>query len=153
MVVEFAAEVIHIRAHASRKASCTTSLVRALCARRIHLLSIGIAARAAADSTAAPRPPSVPRSATLARPAACRPRWVAGSATSTAQRIVPFKAFDDAWFVGVCWVSAWLLPTPQGHFLIDTLHEPHAAELLDNIRKGGFDPQDIRYVLITHWTL
>ena len=67
-----------------------------------------------------------------------------------AQRIAPFKAFDDAWFVGVCWVSAWLLPTPQGHFLIDTLHEPHDAELLDNIRKAGFDPQDIRYVLMTH---
>lgn len=67
-----------------------------------------------------------------------------------AQRIAPFKAFDDAWFVGTCWVSAWLLPTPQGHFLIDTLHEPHAADLLDNIRKAGFDPQDVRYVLITH---
>jgi metallo-beta-lactamase class B len=66
------------------------------------------------------------------------------------QRIAPFRAFDDAWFVGVCWVSAWLLPTSQGHFLIDTLHEPHAAELLDNVRKVGFDPQDIRYVLITH---
>lgn len=67
-----------------------------------------------------------------------------------AQRIAPFKAFDDAYFVGVCWVSAWLLPTPQGHFLIDTLHEPHSAELLANIRKAGFDPQDIRYVLVTH---
>lgn len=67
-----------------------------------------------------------------------------------AQRIAPFKAFDDAWFVGACWVSAWLLPTPQGHFLIDTLHEPHSAELLASIRKAGFDPQDIRYVLITH---
>ena len=66
------------------------------------------------------------------------------------QKVAPFKAFDDAWFVGVCWVSAWLLPTPQGHFLIDTLHEPHAALLLDNIKKAGFDPKDIRYVLITH---
>jgi metallo-beta-lactamase class B len=66
------------------------------------------------------------------------------------QKVAPFKAFDDAYFVGVCWVSAWLLPTPQGHFLIDTLHEPHAAVLLDNIRKLGFDPEDIRYVLITH---
>jgi metallo-beta-lactamase class B len=74
-------------------------------------------------------------------------RWLADP---QAQRIAPFKAFDDAYFVGVCWVSAWLLPTPQGHFLIDTLHEPHAADLLDNIRKAGFDPQDIRYVLITH---
>jgi metallo-beta-lactamase class B len=66
------------------------------------------------------------------------------------QKVAPFKAFDDAYFVGVCWVSAWLLPTPQGHFLIDTLHEPHAAALLDNIRKLGFDPEDIHYVLITH---
>lgn len=74
-------------------------------------------------------------------------RWLADR---DAQRIAPFKAFDDAYFVGVCWVSAWLLPTPQGHFLIDTLHEPHTAELLDHIRKAGFDPQDIRYVLITH---
>ncbi len=67
-----------------------------------------------------------------------------------AQRIAPFRVFDDAVFVGVCWVSAWLLPTPQGHFLIDTTHEPHSAELLANIRKAGFDPQDIRYVLVTH---
>jgi metallo-beta-lactamase class B len=67
-----------------------------------------------------------------------------------AQRIAPFKAFDDAWFVGVCWVSAWLLPSPQGHVLIDSLYEPHAAHLLDNIRAAGFDPQDIRYVFITH---
>jgi len=67
-----------------------------------------------------------------------------------AQRIAPFKAFDDAVFVGVCWVSAWLLPTPQGHFLIDTLHEPYSGLLLENIRAAGYDPQDIRYVLITH---
>ena len=74
-------------------------------------------------------------------------RWVNDRA---AQRVEPFKAFDDAYFVGVCWVSAWLLPTPQGHFLIDTLHEPHSTELLANIREAGFDPQDIRYVLVTH---
>lgn len=67
-----------------------------------------------------------------------------------AQRIAPFKAFDDAWFVGACWVSAWLLPTPQGHFLIDTLHEPLAAGLFDSIRAAGYDPDDIRYVLVTH---
>ena len=65
------------------------------------------------------------------------------------QKVAPFKAFDDAWFVGVCWVSAWLLPTPQGHFLIDTLHEPHAAVLLDNIsRRHGFDPK--RHPLRAH---
>ena len=74
-------------------------------------------------------------------------RWIT---QLDAQRIEPFKVFDDAYFVGVCWVSAWLLPTSKGHFLIDTLHEPHTAELLDHIRQAGFDPQDIRYVLVTH---
>ena len=98
---------------------------------------------------AVPRPRSPLHSRTSASPAACRPlfRWLFDR---DRQRIAPFRAFDDAWFVGVCWVSVWLLPTSQGHFLIDALHEPHAAELLDNIRKAGFDPQDIRYVLITH---
>jgi metallo-beta-lactamase class B len=67
-----------------------------------------------------------------------------------AQHIAPFKAFDDAWFVGACWVSAWLLPTPQGSFLIDTLHEPLAEELLDAIRATGHDPAEIRYVFVTH---
>jgi metallo-beta-lactamase class B len=67
-----------------------------------------------------------------------------------AQRVAPFKAFDDVWFVGACWVSAWLLPTPQGHFLIDTLHEPLVAGLLDSIRSAGYNPDDIRYVLVTH---
>jgi metallo-beta-lactamase class B len=67
-----------------------------------------------------------------------------------AQRIAPFKAFDDAWFVGACWVSAWLLPTPEGSFLIDTLHEPLVEGLLDSIRATGHDPDEIRYVFVTH---
>ena len=68
----------------------------------------------------------------------------------TAQRVEPFKVFDNVYFVGVCWVSAWLLVSPQGVILIDTLHEPHVSTLLDNIRKVGVDLKDIRYVLITH---
>jgi metallo-beta-lactamase class B len=67
-----------------------------------------------------------------------------------AQRIAPFKPFDDAWFVGACWVSAWLLPTSQGLLLIDTLYEPLAAGLPSAIRAAGYDPADVRYVFVTH---
>ena len=67
-----------------------------------------------------------------------------------AQYIEPWKAFDNVYFVGICWVSAWLLTSPKGHVLIDTLYDPFVDTLLDNIRKVGADPKDIKVVLMTH---
>ncbi len=66
------------------------------------------------------------------------------------QRVKPFRAFDNVYFVGICWVSAWLIVDPAGDILIDTLHEPHVDTLLANIKAVGAKPEDIRYVLITH---
>jgi metallo-beta-lactamase class B len=37
------------------------------------------------------------------------------------QYIKPWKPFDNVHFVGVCWVSAWLVETPDGAVLIDTM--------------------------------
>src|SRR5213078_608549 len=67
-----------------------------------------------------------------------------------AQYIAPWKAFDNVHFVGICWVSAWLITSRKGHILIDTLYDPFVDTLLDNIRKVGADPRDIKVVLITH---
>src|ERR1051325_7383489 len=67
-----------------------------------------------------------------------------------AQYIEPWKAFDNVYFVGVCWVSAWAFRTSDGVVLIDTLHEPHVEQLIANLRKVGIDPADARYVLMTH---
>lgn len=66
------------------------------------------------------------------------------------QKIEPYKAFDNVHYVGICWVSAWLITSPRGHVLIDALYGPYTAQMLDNIRQLGFDPQDIRQVVITH---
>jgi metallo-beta-lactamase class B len=66
------------------------------------------------------------------------------------QKIEPYKAFDNVHYVGICWVSAWLITSPKGHVLIDALYGPYTATMLDNIRALGFDPQDIRQVVITH---
>ncbi len=66
------------------------------------------------------------------------------------QRIEPYQAFDNVYYVGICWVSAWLITSPKGHVLIDALYGPYTAPMLDNIRKLGFDPQDIRQVVVTH---
>jgi metallo-beta-lactamase class B len=67
-----------------------------------------------------------------------------------AQYIEPFRAFDDVSFVGVCWVSAWVVRTSAGPVLIDTLHEPHVDQLLANLKRVGVDPSALRYVLMTH---
>jgi metallo-beta-lactamase class B len=67
-----------------------------------------------------------------------------------AQYIEPWKPFDNVHFVGVCWVSAWLIETPDGAVLIDTLYGPHVDQLIENIRATGVDFADIKYVLMTH---
>jgi metallo-beta-lactamase class B len=65
-------------------------------------------------------------------------------------KIEPYKALDNVYYVGICWVSAWLLTSSQGHVLIDTLYGPYTDQLLANIRALGFDPKDIKLVVITH---
>jgi|SRR5581483_8951469 len=67
-----------------------------------------------------------------------------------AQYIEPWKAFDNVYYVGVCWVSSWAIRTSDGVVLIDTLHEPHVDQLIANLRKVGVDLADIKYVLMTH---
>ena len=66
------------------------------------------------------------------------------------QRLDPYRAFDNVAYVGVCWVSAWLLTSPRGHVLIDSLYGSYTDRLLDNVRRLGYDPKDIKLVVMTH---
>lgn len=74
-------------------------------------------------------------------------RWLSDP---KAQYIEPYRAFDNVYYVGVCWVSAWIITTPEGAILVDTLHDPFADQLTANIKAVGVDPKDIKYVLMTH---
>lgn len=67
-----------------------------------------------------------------------------------AQKVKPWKPFDNVTFVGVCWVSSWLVETSEGHVLIDTLYGPFIGQLIDNLKSTGVDFADIKYVLMTH---
>lgn len=66
------------------------------------------------------------------------------------QAIAPWKAFDNVDFVGICWVSAWLVKTDDGAVLIDTLYGQFTDNLVENIKAMGVDLADIKYVLMTH---
>ena len=75
----------------------------------------------------------------------------ATGATSTYQLTLPgFKIFDNLYHVGVGTVSTWLIPTTAGLIMIDSSQEPYVDHVLDNIRNLGFDPKDIKYILIVH---
>jgi metallo-beta-lactamase class B len=64
----------------------------------------------------------------------------------------PGQAFDNLYFVGAAWVSAWALKTSDGIILIDALNNgQEAATLIEGgMRKLGLDPAEIKYIIVTH---
>src|SRR5262245_23669597 len=72
---------------------------------------------------------------------------------ATLQNVAPFKVFDNLYYVGVGYVGSWLITTNQGLILIDTLEGNYKDHSIESIRKLGFDPRDIKYVILTHYHL
>jgi metallo-beta-lactamase class B len=62
----------------------------------------------------------------------------------------PIKLFDNLYYIGTDFVSAYLLVTSEGLIMIDSLYEGYTAEALAAIRALGLDTADIRYLLVTH---
>src|SRR5882762_6047863 len=69
------------------------------------------------------------------------------------QNVAPFKVFDNLYYVGVGYVGSWLITTDQGLILIDTLEGAYKDHPVEAIRTLGFDPQNIKYVILTHYHL
>ena len=82
--------------------------------------------------------------------------WEAGVNTwwnnvpRTAQGVEPFKIFDNLYYVGIQTGQALLIPTTGGLILIDGTWAETADMVLNSIRQLGFDPANIRYILISH---
>lgn len=74
-------------------------------------------------------------------------RWLNNPA---AQKVKPWQPFDNVDYVGICWVSAWLIHTTEGSVLIDTLYGRHTKQLIANLKSIGTNFSKIKYVLITH---
>lgn len=62
----------------------------------------------------------------------------------------PFQILDNIYFVGNTWVSAFLVDSGDGLVLIDSNFDSVVWILLENIRSLGFDPKDIKLMLLTH---
>jgi len=64
----------------------------------------------------------------------------------------PGQAFDNLYFVGSAWVSAWVLKTSEGLILIDAMNNAVEASALveGGMLKLGLDPAQIKYIVVTH---
>ena len=62
----------------------------------------------------------------------------------------PFRIFDDVYYVGLNWVSAFLVPTSEGIVLMDATYGDTVDQVLTNIRELGFDPADITHIIVSH---
>jgi len=62
----------------------------------------------------------------------------------------PFRIYGNTWFVGMAGLTALLIETDGGLILIDGAL-PQSSPLIEaNIRKLGFDPLDIKAILLSH---
>jgi metallo-beta-lactamase class B len=64
----------------------------------------------------------------------------------------PGRAFDNLYFVGDAWVSAWAINTSDGIILLDTLNTgKEAARLIEGgLRRLGLNPARIKDIVVTH---
>ncbi len=62
----------------------------------------------------------------------------------------PAHVFGNIYMVGTCGIVSLLITTPKGHFLIDGATDEAAEGIAENIRTLGFNPKDVRLLLITH---
>ena len=62
----------------------------------------------------------------------------------------PWPLAENSWYVGTQGLASVLVVDDEGLILIDGGLPQSAARILDNIRKAGFDPADIRWILNSH---
>ena len=61
------------------------------------------------------------------------------------------KVFDNLYFVGGKIHTSWALTTSEGIIIIDTVYPYNSEELIiGGLERLGLDPEDIRYVIISH---
>jgi len=89
--------------------------------------------------------------------AACGPRELEPDATFVCSNCErwnmpqePFRILGNTWYVGTAGLTVLLIETDDGLILVDGALPQSAALIDSNIRKLGFDPLDIKAILLSH---
>lgn len=62
----------------------------------------------------------------------------------------PFRVYGQTYYVGTCGITALLIASPDGHTLIDSGTHDGALLVHANVRALGFDPLDVKTILMSH---
>lgn len=62
----------------------------------------------------------------------------------------PFKMIDNVYYVGTDGLASYLITSPQGHVLVDTVMPESTTQIKASIEKLGFKVTDIKYIVNTH---
>jgi metallo-beta-lactamase class B len=62
----------------------------------------------------------------------------------------PFRIIDNVYYVGTDGLASYLITSPQGHILVDTVMPDQTSQIKASIEKLGFKIADIKYLLNTH---
>jgi len=66
-------------------------------------------------------------------------------------KVEPFRMIGNIYFVGdTQHLLSYLITTPEGNIIIDTGYEQSVPTILENIRKVGQNPADIKLILTAH---
>jgi metallo-beta-lactamase class B len=62
----------------------------------------------------------------------------------------PAHVYGNVWYVGTCAVTILLVTSPDGHVLIDAGMEETAGDVVASIRRLGFNPRDVKWIVSSH---
>ena len=62
----------------------------------------------------------------------------------------PFAVTEQIFYIGNKWVGAYLIDTGDGLIVLDTTTAETAYLLIDSIYRLGYDPKDIKMILLSH---
>jgi metallo-beta-lactamase class B len=94
--------------------------------------------------------PSAPPLASEAQISAAEQTPLTGVDADWNAAVEPFTVIGNIHYVGVEGVSAFLITTPDGHFLLDGAFAQSAPQIIANIQRLGFDIDHVRYLLNSH---
>lgn len=115
-----------------------------------HALFATLATITACTAPQTPQRTSTPPLASEAQLLAAEQTPLTGDALAWNAPVEPFTVVGDIHYVGVEGVSAFLITTPEGHFLLDGAFAQSAPLIIANIERLGFDIDDVRYLLNSH---
>jgi metallo-beta-lactamase class B len=73
-----------------------------------------------------------------------------GSTEQQNKQFPPHKIIGNVYYVGTESLSSFLITTPQGHFLINSIFERNVPTIQDSVKKLGFRFEDIKILLGSH---